>query len=65
MPPESLLKFVSFSEELSNSELKVSLPDERSAPAQNAFPVPVIITAPIESCLFILSNTARRSFSIC
>ena len=49
MPPESLLKSALKASEVSNPELKVSPPEDKSAPAQKALPSPVIITAFIES----------------
>ena len=49
IPPESLLKFSSYVSVLSNSFLKVFSPEDRSAPAQNALPDPVIMIAFIES----------------
>ena len=45
MPPESLLNSASYSAEVSNSELKVSAPADKSAPAQKALPLPVMIIA--------------------
>ena len=51
IPPESLLKSSLYSDELSNSELNVSLPADKSAPAQKAFPEAVKITALMLSLL--------------
>ena len=45
MPPESLLKSLSCTAKSSNDGLKVSWPDDKSAPAQKALPLPVMITA--------------------
>ena len=49
MPPESLLKPRLDLSILLNSLLNVSLPDDKSAPAQKALPDPVIIKALILS----------------
>ena len=63
IPPVSLLTSV-LALPLSDIS-KVSSPEDRSAPAQKAFPEPVKITARMSSSFSVSSRSSKISFNIC